>query len=154
MRVRLPTIVVRKRGSRSERLQSTCFFKGLACMMTCLFALVFMGSPARAQVNVLTGHNDIGRTGQNLNETILTPSNVNANQFGKLFSQPTYGLALAQPLYVSNVTIPNLGTHNVVYVATQADTVYAFDADTNGGGNARPLGVWQRFGTKWVLPHI
>ena len=139
MRVRLSTVVMRKRGSRSERMQSTCFFKGLACMMAWLFAVVFMAAPARAQVNVVTAHNDIARTGQNLNETILTPSNVNPNQFGKLFSQPTYGLGLAQPLYVSNVTIPNLGTHNVVYVATQADTVYAFDADTNGGSNGKPL---------------
>ncbi len=139
MRVRLPTVVMRKRGSRSERLQSTRFFQGLACMMAWLFAVVFMAAPARAQVNVVTAHNDIARTGQNLNETILTPLNVNPNQFGKLFSQPTYGLALAQPLYVSNVTIPGLGTHNVVYVSTQADTVYAFDADTNGGSNGKPL---------------
>lgn len=106
-----------------------------------LFALGFMGRAANAQVNVLTAHNDIARTGQNLNETILTPSNVNSTQFGKLFSQSVNSAVAAQPLYVSQVTIPGKGVHNVVYVATQGDMVYAFDADTNGGISANPL--WQ-----------
>ena len=106
-----------------------------------LFALVFMGRAANAQVNVLTAHNDIARTGQNLNETILTPTNVNSTQFGKLFSQSVNSAIAAQPLYVSQVTIPGKGVHNVVYVATQGDMIYAFDADTNGGISANPL--WQ-----------
>ncbi len=94
---------------------------------------------ASAQVNVTTQHNDIGRTGQNLNETILTTSNVNAIQFGKLFSQPVVGTVItAQPLYLSNVMIGG-AAHNVVYVATRADLVYAFDADSNVGTNASPL---------------
>jgi hypothetical protein len=92
-------------------------------------------------VNVLTAHNDIARTGQNLQETILTPANVNPSQFGKLFSQVVSGPIYAQPLYVSQVAIPNKGTHNVVYVATSNDWVYAFDADSNGGVAANPL--WQ-----------
>jgi hypothetical protein len=104
-----------------------------------LWVVMTAGSFATAQVNVVTGHNDIARTGQNLNETILTPANVNPNQFGKLFSQAVTGGVLAQPLYVSQVAIPNKGVHNVVYVATNSDYVYAFDADTNGGGNANPL---------------
>ena len=113
-----------------------------------LFALALISDRAIAQ-EVLTAHNDIARTGQNLNETILTPSNVNAQQFGKLFSQRIYGATYAQPLYVSHVGIPVKGTtnvvyHNVVYVVTSSqDSVYAFDADDNGGINARPLWLTQ-----------
>jgi hypothetical protein len=106
-----------------------------------LIALVLMGSGAMAQVNVVTAHNDIGRTGQNLKETALMPSNVNPASFGKLFSPHVGGPIWAQPLYVSQLAIPNKGTHNVVYVASASDTVYAFDADNNGGTNASPL--WQ-----------
>jgi hypothetical protein len=91
-----------------------------------------------AQVNVTTYHNDIGRTGQNPSETILNTSNVNATTFGKLFSQPVDGQIYAQPLYLSGVTVGG-AAHNVVYVATENDTVYAFDADSNGGSNAAPL---------------
>lgn len=92
-----------------------------------------------AQVSVTTYHNDNSRTGQNLQETILTTGNVNSNSFGKLFSQPLDGYSYSQPLYIPNVAIPNQGTHNVIYVATMNDSVYAFDADNNGGSNAQPL---------------
>ena len=82
------------------------------------------------QVNVLTYHNDNARTGQNLAETILTPATVNAAGFGKLFSFPMDGKVDAQPLYVSGVVIPGQGTYNVVYAASEHDSVYAFDANS------------------------
>ena len=76
--------------------------------------------------------NDNFRTGQNLAESVLTPSNVNASRFGLQFTDPIDAAAYAQPLYVPNVSIPGQGTHNVVYVATENDSVYAFDADAAG----------------------
>jgi len=94
---------------------------------------------ARAQGNVLTYHNDNARTGVNPNETTLTPTNVNIYGFGKIYSRPLDGQTYAQPLYISNISIPGKGTHNVVFVATQNDSVYAFDADSNAGSNALPL---------------
>jgi hypothetical protein len=86
---------------------------------------------ASPSVSVLTQHNDNARTGQNTSETILNTSNVNANQFGKLFAMPVDGLVFAQPLYIPGVTI-NGGVHNVVIIATEADSVYAYDADSSG----------------------
>ena len=82
------------------------------------------------QASVLTWHNDNFRTGQNLQETILTPANVNSTNFGKLFTLSVDGRVDAEPLYVPSVSIPNQGIHNVLFVVTEHDSVYAFDADT------------------------
>ncbi len=90
---------------------------------------LFAAGAALAQVSVTTFHNDNARTGQNSQETILTPANVNSQQFGKLFSVTVDGQVYAQPLYVPGVSI-NGGTHNVVYVATENDSLYAIDGDT------------------------
>ena len=83
----------------------------------------------RAQVNVTTWHNDLARTGANTQETTLTTANVNANNFGKLFAVSVDGQVYAQPLYLSGVSIGG-GTHNVLYIATEHDSVYAIDADS------------------------
>jgi len=88
-------------------------------------------APPPPTISVLTYHNDNSRTGLNPNETILTTSNVNSTKFGKLGTLTVTGLVDAQPLYVPNLTI-NGATHNVVYVVTEHDMVYAFDADTPG----------------------
>ncbi len=79
---------------------------------------------------MLTYPNDNGRTGQNLNEEILTPANVNTNHFGKLRVLPADGLVDAEPLYAAGVSIPQRGLRNVVFVATEHDSVYAYDADS------------------------
>ena len=95
-----------------------------------------MGISSTAQVNVTTYHYDNSRSGQNTAETVLTPGNVNSTQFGKLFTVPVDGYVYAQPLYLANVTISGV-KHNVVYVATEHDSVYAIDAD-------KGTVLWQR----------
>jgi hypothetical protein len=121
-----------------------------AALLTCIAGACLMRGFAAAQTSppqaigmqvfqgVLTYHNDSQRTGQNLSEQILAPANINSGAFGKLFSDAADGQIYAQPLYVPNVQIPHWGLHNVVYVATEHDTVYAFYADAK---LAKPL--WQ-----------
>jgi uncharacterized protein (TIGR03437 family) len=92
-------------------------------------ALFGQASAAFGQ-NVLTGGNDNYRTNANLTETILKPSNVKTGSFGRLFSLSVDGQIYAQPLYQQNLAMSDGNTHNVVFVATMHNTVYAFDADT------------------------
>jgi hypothetical protein len=101
-------------------------------------AILMLCSTAAAQ-NVVTQHYDIGRSGGQNAETILAPSNVNATSFGRLFQQTVDAQVYAQPLYVAGLTIPGKGVHNVVFVATENDSIYAFDADNNGGVNSAAL---------------
>src|SRR5580658_1240581 len=82
-----------------------------------LLGSLVVADRAAAQVGVLTYHNDNARTGQNLSETILTPTNVNSTTFGLSFTQPVDGYVYAQPLYVSGLGLPASGKHNVVFVA-------------------------------------
>jgi hypothetical protein len=86
------------------------------------------GGGATAAVDVVTYHNDVARTGQNLNEAVLTTANVNSTTFGKLRSLPVDGKVDAQPLYLAQLAIGG-ATRNVLYVATEHGSVYAFDAD-------------------------
>ncbi|MGC2637038.1 MAG: Ig-like domain-containing protein [Acidobacteriaceae bacterium] len=88
-------------------------------------------------VNITTWHVDNNRSGLNSQETELTPTTVGSTGFGKLFSYLVDGYAYAEPLIVSNLRV-NGATHNVLFVATEHDSVYAFDADS---GNQTPL--WQ-----------
>ena len=104
-------------------------------ILPALLLCLTVSSAASAQIpspGVFTYHNDPARTGQNVNETILTPITATSTTFGKLFADPVDGQLYAQPLYVANVAIPAQGIHNVVYAATENDTVYAFDADVQG----------------------
>jgi hypothetical protein len=122
LRDRRPSIV----ESCSRRWLSTiCRPIALAVSGTLLLSLA-----VSAQTSILTQHYDTARTGQNISETILNPTNVNSVAFGKLFSIPVQGYVYAQPLYAPGVPVPGNGTHNVLYIATEHDMLYAFDADS------------------------
>lgn len=98
--------------------------------------LICLGANCEAQMT--TAQVDNARTGAYLNETTLTPQNVNAQRFGKLFTLKVDGDVYAQPLFVPGVEIPGKGKHDVIYIATEHDSVYAFDAY---GNPSTPL--WQ-----------
>lgn len=103
--------------------------------------------------SVLTQHNNIDRTGVNDSESILTTGNVNPSTFGRLFLRAVDGQIYAQPLYVPNVPIPHVGVRNVVYLATDKNTVYAYDADDPAASrpywqvNLGPCAPWSDFYT-------
>jgi hypothetical protein len=102
-----------------------------SCGIVVIFAF---GLTANAQMT--TAQYDNARTGAYLNEKTLTPQNVNQRQFGKLFTLKVDGDIYAQPLFLANVPIPGKGRHDVVFIATEHDSVYAFDAH---GNPATPL---------------
>ena len=110
--------------------------------LTLLFMMIGIQSVSHAQV--LTAQYDNFRTGADLHETVLKPSNVNSRDFGKLFSRTVDGDVFAQPLYVPSLAIPGAGKRNVVFVATEHDSVYAFDA--NG---TRDVPLWK---TSFINP--
>ena len=105
-------------------------------LLLSLFA-AFCPAAGLCQSSITTQRYDNARTGQNLSETILNESNVNPATFGKLFTRAVDDQVYAQPLYIPNVTVPNVGNRNILYVATVNNSVYAFDADDPGA--AEPL---------------
>lgn len=130
-------------GARLVEINEVCpmkpVFRARVVLLTTSILLSLLLRSALAQQplagfkGVLTYHNDNQRTGRNPYEATLTPKNVNSNTFGKLFVINTDGKVDAQPLYAPNISIAG-GTHNVLFVASEHDTVYAFDAD-----NGSPL---------------
>jgi hypothetical protein len=103
------------------------FVGGPKIFIGLIFVLVLIGNYT-LRADVLTYHYDKARTGLNSQEAILAPGNVNINSFGLLFSCPVDGKVDAGPLYVSGLNIPGFGVRNVLYVATEHDRLYAFDA--------------------------
>ena len=112
------------------------FACALLCSASLALALVSHGQTA---VPVLTWRYDNTHAGANTQETVLTPANVNAKTFGKLFSLTVDSTIYAQPLYVPKLTMVDGKVHNVLFVATENDSLYAFDADSNGGANSKPI---------------
>src|SRR5271167_769382 len=111
--------------------------KALSLVAALCLALI-PGGFARG-VNITMWQVDHSHTGNNPSETLLNPANVGTpGNFGQLFTQTLDGECYGQPLYMGGLTV-NGGTHNVVYVCTEHDSIYAFDADSNTGNNANPL---------------
>jgi len=132
-----PALLSLARGPDKSQKRIATALHLLALGFLCAFASNVLAQ-APTPVTVPTWRYDNTHSGANTGETALTPSNVNANSFGKLFSLQVDSTMYAQPLYVPALTIGGQ-SHNVVFAATENDSVYAFDADSNGGSNASPL---------------
>jgi len=131
----------------TKLIRCTRGLAGIACPVIALFLATAL--TAAAQTSVITYHNDNYRTGWNSHETVLTPANVNASHFGLLATVPVDDQVDAQPLLVPNVNITagsHQGLHNVVYVVTGNNTVYAIDA------NAGTILLSNHFGTPVTYP--
>src|SRR2546430_5466217 len=126
------THALRPSIARLRRVTLLLIILGGVCTLTntAYLRTAHAASPITA---ILTYKYDISRSGQDPNETILNTSNVNVSQFGKRVSYPVDGQLYAQPLYVPNLTIGG-SVHNVVFAATENDTVYAFDAGATSAG--------------------
>jgi len=111
---------------------------GAVLLRSCLLCTPLL-SQSPTPVTVPTWRYDMTHAGQNTNETALTPANVNVKSFGKLFSVKVDSTVYAQPLYVPGLTMSDGHVHNVFFVATENDSIYAFDADSNTGSNASPI---------------
>jgi PQQ-like domain len=103
-----------------------------------LLAATVIGANSAGPPQITTSQYDNSRSGANVSETILSPRNVNVRQFGRIWSLPVDGDVYAHPLYLPNVNVPGKGVHNVLFVATEHDGVYAFDADQNS-----PTPLWR-----------
>ena len=121
----------------APRANLRLFWSALALLVCVLVPGLVAQTPT--PVTVPTWRYDLTHSGENTRETALTTSNVNVNSFGKLFALPVDGTVYAQPLYVPGLTMNDGQVHNVLFVATENDSIYAFDADTNGGANANPI---------------
>src|SRR6202021_392093 len=120
----------------SRRFVVTSFYTSiLRLVLVAFFAICVLSAdaPCAFSENVLTYHNNNSRTGSNPSEATLNLSNVNASSFGKLFPLSGDGFVDGEPLYLSAVPILGSGTHNLLIVVTENDSVYAFDADTGTG---------------------
>src|SRR5437899_2229716 len=118
------------------RPASFAFCANFCIVRFLLLTLFFARVHLLAQTSVITWHYENERTSANTSETVLTPSNVNSAGFGKLTTLPVDGFVVGHPLYLPSVNVLGQGVHNVVYVATMHDSVYAFDADS---ANTSPL---------------
>jgi len=127
--------------AESGRSSKSSTFAAIVSLLLLAVSAFWSAEPAMAQtaIPVLTWRYDNTHAGQNTSETTLTPANVNVNTFGKLFSLAVDSTIYAQPLYVPGLTMVDGKVHNVLFVATENDSLYAFDSDSNGGANSKPI---------------